>query len=64
MYCNTSSEAGVLPLEVRIENDSDRKLPKSKIFHSCLRFTFLHVACYPVYCEPKILFGFSESAPS
>ena len=30
---NTSSEAGVLPLEVRIENDSDRKLSKSKNFN-------------------------------
>ena len=27
--CNTSSEAGALPSEVRIENDSDRKFSKS-----------------------------------
>ena len=29
--CSASSEAGALPSEVRIENDSDRKLSKSKI---------------------------------
>ena len=42
--CNTSSEAKALPSEVRIENDSDRKLSKSYIFqsfsgnHFCPRF--------------------------
>ena len=42
--CNTSSEAGALPSEVRIENDSDRKFSKSNIFqsfsgnHFCPRF--------------------------
>ena len=42
--CNTSSEAGALPSEVRIENDSDRKFSKSNIFqsfsgnHCCPRF--------------------------
>ena len=30
--CNTSSEAGALPSEVRIENDSDRKFSKSIFF--------------------------------
>ena len=42
--CNTSSEAGALPSEVRIENNSDRKFSKSNIFqsfsgnHFCPRF--------------------------
>ena len=49
---NTSTEMGVLPLRVRIENDSDRKLSKSKLFYSFLETTFLHVSCYPVHCEP------------
>ena len=61
---NTSSEAGVLPIEVRIENDSDRKLSKSKLFYRFLETTFLQVSCYPVYCELKIFFGFLESEPS
>ena len=30
--CNTSSEAGALPSEVRIKNDSDRKFSKSIFF--------------------------------
>ena len=30
--CSTSSEAGALPSEVRIENDSDRKFSKSIFF--------------------------------
>ena len=32
--CNTSLEAGALPLEVRIDNDSDRKFSKSIFFQS------------------------------
>ena len=32
--CNTNSEAGALPSEVRIENDSDRKFSKSIFFQS------------------------------
>ena len=32
--CSTSSEAGALPSEVRIENDSDRKFSKSIFFQS------------------------------
>ena len=32
--CNTSSEAGALPSEVLIENDSDRKFSKSIFFQS------------------------------
>ena len=47
---NTSSEMGVLLLEVRIENDLDRKLSRSTFFHSFLETTFLHVSCYPVHC--------------
>ena len=61
---NTSSEAGALPLERRIENDSDQKIRSHKIFKDFLETTFLHVSCYPVYFEPKIFFRFSESAPS
>ena len=57
---NTSSEMGVLPLEVRIENDLDRKLSKSKLFYSFLETTLLHVSCYPVHCEPKKFFRFFE----
>ena len=42
--CNTSSEAGALPSEIRIVNDSHRKFSKSNIFqsfsgnHFCPRF--------------------------
>ena len=50
---NKSSEAGALPLKVRIENDSDRKNFKSKIFKVFLETTFLHVSC-----EPKIYVRF------
>ena len=50
-FSNTSSEAGALPLEVRIENDLDRKFSKSKFFHIILENTFLHV-----HCELKIFF--------
>ena len=52
---NTRSEAGALPLEVRIENDSGRKFPKSK-FKVFLETTFVHVSCYPDHHEPKIFF--------
>ena len=45
---NTSSEAGALPLEGRIQNDSDRIFSKSKFVHCFLETTFLHVLCYPV----------------
>ena len=44
--CKSSSEAGALPSEVRIENDLDRKFSKSKVF---LKTTFLHDSCYPVH---------------
>ena len=47
--CNTSSEAGALPSEVRIENDSDRKFSKSIFFKVLLETTFLHVLWYPVH---------------
>ena len=46
--CNTSSEAGALPSEVRIENDSDRKFSKSIFFKVFLETTFLPVLLYPV----------------
>ena len=47
--CNTSSEAGALPSEVRIENDSDRKFSKSIFFKVFLETTFLPVLWYPVH---------------
>ena len=55
---NTSSEAGALPLEVRIKNDLDL------IFYSFLETTFLHVSCYHVIVSRKYIFGFSKSAPT
>ena len=48
LLSNTSSEAGALPLEVRIENDWDQIFFKSKFVHSFLETTFLHVSCYHV----------------
>ena len=57
---NTSSEAGALPLKVRIENDSDRKFSKSKFFIVFLETTFLPILCYLVHCEPKVFFWFFE----
>ena len=47
--CNTSSEAGALPSEARIENDSDRKFSKSIFFKVFLETTFLPVLWYPVH---------------
>ena len=61
---HTSSEAGALPLEVRIENGSDRKFSKSKFVHSFLETTFLHVSCYPVIVSQKYIYGFPKSAPT
>ena len=61
---NTSSEAGALPLEGRIENDSDRIFSNSKFVHSFLETTFLHVSCYPVIVNRKYIYGFSKSAPT
>ena len=61
---NTSSEAGALPLEGRIENDSDRIFSKSKFVHCFLETTFLHVLCYPVIVSWKYIYGFSKSAPT
>ena len=57
---NTRSEAGAPPLEVRIENDSDRKFSKSK-FKVFLETTFVHVSCYPDHYEPKIFFSVFRS---
>ena len=51
---NSSSEAGVLPLEVCIENELDRRFSKSKFFKVHLETTFLQLSCNPVYFEPKI----------
>ena len=63
---NTSSEAGALPLELRIENDSDQIFSKSKFVHCFLETTFLHVSnsCYPVIVNRKFIYGFSKSAPT
>ena len=61
---NTSSEAGALPLEGRIDNDSDRIFSKSKFVHCFLETTFLHVLCYPVIVSLKYIYGFSKSAPT
>ena len=61
---NTGSEAGALPLEVRIEKDSDRTFSKSTFFHSFFETTFLLVSCDPVIVSRKYIFGFSKSAPS
>ena len=67
--CNMSSEAGALPSELRIENDSDRKFSKSTFFKvfletmnfcSCFmlpRFMF-HVI--PIIMSRKYFFRFSE----
>ena len=59
--CNMSSEAGALPSELRIENDSDRKFSKSTFFKVFLETTFhatpIHVSCYPDHYEPKIFFS-------
>ena len=64
LLSNTSSEAGALPLEVRIENDWDQIFFKSKFVHSFLETTFLHVSCYPVIVKRKYIYGFSKSAPT
>ena len=40
LLSNTSSEAGALPLEVRIENDWDQIFSKSKFVHSFLETNF------------------------
>ena len=56
--CNSSSEAGPLPTEVRIENDSDRKFLSSKFKKYFLETTFLYVPFYPDHYEPKIFFRF------
>ena len=52
---NTSSEAGALPLEVRIGNDWDRIFSKSKFVHSFLETNFPR---FMLPCELKIYFRF------
>ena len=74
---NTSSEAGALPLEGRIENDSDQIFSKSKFVHCFLETTFLHVLLpwkpkfsprFMLPCHYKLgrkyIYGFSKSAPT
>ena len=55
---NTSSEAGALPSELHIENDSDRKFLSPTFYF--LETTFLYDSCYPDHYEPKIFFLFSS----
>ena len=43
--CNMSSEAGALHLELRIENDSDRKFSKSTFFKVFLE-TMYFCSCF------------------
>ena len=57
---NTSSGAGALPLEVRIEYDSDRKFSKSKFFHCFLKNHLSPRFMLPCYCKPKIYLRFFE----
>ena len=47
--------------EVRIENDSDQKVSKTKFFKVFLKTTFFHDSCQPDHYEPKIFFRFSKS---
>ena len=58
---NTSSEAGALPLEGRIDNDADRTFSKSNFFIVFWKplFSTFHVtlACH---CKPKIYLRFFE----
>ena len=56
--CNSSSETGSLPQEVRIENDSDRKFLSPKFKKYFLETTFLYVSCYHYHYEPKMFFRF------
>ena len=59
--CSTSLEAGALPSEVRIENDSDRKFSKSIFFQKFnLETTFIHDLWYAVHYKPKFFFRFCE----
>ena len=44
--------------EGRIENDSDQKFSKTKVF---LKTTFFHDLCHPDQYESKIFFRFSKS---
>ena len=64
LLSNTSSEAGALPLKVRIENDWDQIFFKSKFVHSFTETNFLHVSCYPVIVKREYIYGFSKSAPT
>ena len=45
------------PLEVCIENDSDRKFLSPKLKKYFLEITFLYVLCYSDHYEPKIFFS-------
>ena len=62
--CNTSSEARVLPSEVRIENYSDRKFSKSHIFQSFSGNHFCPRFMVPCSLSAENIFGFSKSAPT
>ena len=58
--CNTSSEAGALPSEVRIENDSDRKFSKSNIFQSFTGNHFCPRFMVPCSLSAENIFRFFE----
>ena len=63
--CSTSSEAGALPSEVHIENDSDRKFSKSIFFQNfsgnhfyprfMVRFSLLAENIFSVFRSPHSL---------
>ena len=58
--CNTSSEAGALPSEVRIENDSDQKFPKSIFFQSFSGNHFSPRFMVPCSLSAENIFQFFE----
>ena len=60
LLSNTNSEAGALPLEVRIENDLDRIFFKLKLVHSFLENHFSPRFMLPCHCKQKIYFWFFE----
>ena len=57
---NTSSEAGALPLEGRIENDSVRIFYKSKFVHCFFGIHFSPRFMLLCHCKPKIYLRFFE----
>ena len=64
LFTNTSLEAGALPLEVRIENDLDRKFSNSKFFIFFWKplFSTFHVTLFIV--SRKYFIDVSNYAPT